>query len=134
MPARKQPMKRGQPLRAEPSRKPRKPIAAKPARTGDVSPETRALVAHRAGYRCEVRAPGCSGRNLAPHHRRSRKHGDHRAENLVYVCQDCHTDSPEAIHRNVARSRALGLLVPFWEGPPATAWDRTAVDLPDDWV
>jgi len=69
---------------------------------------------HRAGYRCEVRADGCTNRNLAPHHRLSRKHGIHTPENLVVACQDCHTDSPEAIHgpRNRARSVRLGLIIP----------------------
>jgi hypothetical protein len=43
-------------------------------------------------------------------------------ENLVAVCANCHTDSEEAIHRNVARSYALGLLIRQSAGPPSVPW------------
>jgi hypothetical protein len=97
-------------------------------RTG-VPARVRAAVMARAGWYCEARLEGCSGtRGLAPHHRLLRRHaGPHTVEKLVVACQDCHTDSPAAIHRNPAASYASGLLVRSSDGPPSEPWERNLI-------
>lgn len=127
---RRTPLRRGKPLKRGGPIKRGKPLAPtskkatrKPPRSGDVSAATRRLVMHRANYRCEVGFDGCQNRGLAPHHRLSRKHGNHEPENLVVVCVDCHTDGPEAIHRNRARSIEQGLIIPSSRaGEPIEPW------------
>lgn len=90
----------------------------------DIPAEVRAAVRRRSGGRCEVRLDGCSGRATGQHHRLKRRAGVHTAENLVDVCRECHTASPAAIHRNVARSIEAGLIIPSWESPPREPWTR----------
>lgn len=91
----------------------------------DVPDATRRAVFHRAGYTCEVRFDGCLGAaGLAPHHRWARGNGNHEPENLVAVCPNCHTASPEAIHRNVERSETQGLIL---RGPPSEPWSRKSL-------
>ena len=81
---------------------------------------------------CEVQAPGCSGRATEMHHRLLRRHGgDDSPENLIPICANCHTQSPAAIHRNIAASVAAGLLIPSWEGPPTERWERE-LDHPEN--
>jgi len=47
------------------------------------------------------------------HHRKLRRHGDERDVNKLDVCAPCH----ESVHKNVARSYALGWLVHSWDDP-----------------
>jgi hypothetical protein len=60
-----------------------------------VTPVTRAAVAARSGGYCEARvADRCRGVGQHMHHRKLRRHGDHRPANLLHVCHACHA----AIH------------------------------------
>lgn len=87
--------------------------------------EAREAVWRRSGGRCEVKARGCSHTASGQHHRQLERHGGpDTPENLVAVCNECHTASPEAIHRNVARSIEQGLIVPSWEPAPTACWRR----------
>jgi hypothetical protein len=70
-----------------------------------------------------VRAPGCTRVATGFHHRY--KPGRHdTVENLVHVCDNCHTLSPAAIHRNIDASVASGLLLRSWDGLPDEPWRR----------
>lgn len=91
---------------------------------------TRAFVMARAGWRCEVRVdPDCRDYGLAPHHRLSRKHGDHSAANLVVACQACHTDGSRAIHRNRGWSVRVGLIIPSSRAKdPIVPWDPSRLE------
>lgn len=84
-------------------------------------------VLRRAGWRCEARLDGCSrDHGLAPHHRLRQAHGGPwTPENLVLLCQECHTDSPAAVHRNVAWAYEVGLLIRSHEQAPDQEWTRT---------
>lgn len=75
----------------------------------------------RSHGRCEVRARGCTGVAVGFHHRYKPGRVD-TFENLVHVCDNCHTLSPAAIHRNIDVSVAAGLLRRSWEGLPETPW------------
>lgn len=82
----------------------------------DWSPEVRAAVLVRSGGCCEVQAEGCVGERpgaeLEVHHRKLRRHGDHRIENAIHVCVwNCHP----WIHR-VAYD-------PADDGSPVTAYE-----------
>jgi len=90
----------------------------------DIPPEIREAVRRRSGGRCEVRLEGCSGRATGQHHRLKRRAGVHTVENLLDICPNCHTASPVAIHRNVAWSIEVGLLLNSWELPPTEPWTR----------
>lgn len=122
------PLKRGKPIRtkrAEPGQMKAAP-KRKPPRSGEIPAATRALVAHRAGYRCEVRVdPDCGSRGLSCHHRLRKEFGDHSPENLVYVCAACHTDGPRALHRNRTWAKACGLIIPAARAKdPRVTWER----------
>lgn len=53
----------------------------------------------RAGHQCEVGLEGCKVfMGLQLHHRKLRRHGDHRLENAIVACFWCHQISPHAIH------------------------------------
>lgn len=105
---------------------------AKEQRHIDRMAELRPLVFARAGWTCEVRSEGCGGSYwLQSHHRLPiGDGGPDTMENLVAVCQNCHTASPKAIHRNIAWAREAGLLIASWEGPPTLAWGETPDPLP----
>lgn len=94
----------------------------------DVPSEIRAALVRRSGGRCEVRLDGCSGTATGVHHRLKRRSGVHTMENLLDICVNCHTASPVAIHRNVAWSQAVGLLIPSWENPPIEPWTRAQLN------
>lgn len=83
----------------------------------------RANIVRRASDRCEVRAEGCTGTIDGFHHRFKPGRTDSEA-NLVAVCDNCHTLSPAAIHRNIEASVAVGLLRRSWEGMPDEPWQR----------
>lgn len=85
-------------------------------------PDARDAVRARSGGRCEVRMPGCSVVATGMHHRYMKGRID-TIENLLDVCAECHTQSPQAIHRNVAESYANGLLVHSWDGLPDRQWE-----------
>jgi len=85
----------------------------------------KAEVDARSGGRCEVRLEGCGDRyGYQRHHRLKRRSGIHTAANLVGVCANCHTGSPAAIHRNVAWSETVGLLIRSTDPAPTEAWER----------
>lgn len=88
--------------------------------------DLRAGVLRRDGYQCAVRLDGCTGAHrVGLHHRKPRGRGGHDTyENLVTVCDNCHTGSPRAIHRNPAWATEHGLLIPSWEPTPTLAWAR----------
>jgi hypothetical protein len=111
----------------EPNGKPKatseKPTAGTTS-ADDIPPEIRAAVRRRSGGRCEIRSEGCSGAAWHMHHRLKRAHGVHTVENIVDTCGNCHTASPAALHRNIAWSIEVGLLLNSWENPPAEPWER----------
>lgn len=84
---------------------------------------TRDDVRRRAREQCEVRADGCTGRIDGFHHRYKPGREDTFA-NLIAVCDNCHTLSPAAIHRNIEASVTAGLLLRSWDGMPDEAWQR----------
>lgn len=96
------------------------------AHGGDVPVDEalRASVFRRDGFRCVVRLDGCwETVGLHPHHRKSRgRGGPDTYENLVTVCNWCHTMSPLSIHRRPAWATEEGLLIPSWEPAPTTGW------------
>lgn len=88
--------------------------ARKPSPPDPLTPAIRAAVAQRSGGACEVRATRlCNGHGEHVHHRKLRRHNDHRPVNLLHVCLFCHT----AIHATVARSYERGWLVRAHEDP-----------------
>jgi hypothetical protein len=86
----------------------------------------REAVRSRSGGRCEVRHPGCTGRLDGYHHRYKPGRKDTR-ENLVAVCDSCHTLGADAIHRNIDASIANGLLLRSWDGLPDVEWSRPSL-------
>lgn len=102
-----------------------KPEPGAPKTTDDVPPEIRAALRRRSGGRCEIGLDGCSGTANHAHHRLKRRSGVHTLENLVHSCWNCHTASPAALHRNIAWSLEVGLLLNSWENPPSEPWDRS---------
>lgn len=90
------------------------PSARKPPPPDPVTPAVRAIVAARSGGACEARATrACTGRAAHVHHRKLRRHGDHRPVNLLHVCVMCH----DAIHGNVERAYGYGWLIPSYGVP-----------------
>lgn len=91
---------------------------------GGVDADLRASVLRRAMFACEVRLDGCTlTARVGVHHRKPRGRGGlDTYENLVAVCDNCHTGSPRAIHRQPAWATEEGLLVPSWEPTPTTVW------------
>lgn len=75
-----------------------------------ITPETRREVHSRSGGRCEL---GCGQVATHLHHRKLRRHGDHRAVNLLHVCFSHH----DRIHREVAESISRGWIVPSGADP-----------------
>lgn len=76
------------------------------------------IVKERANGLCEVRASAeCTGRHEATHHRKSRRFRDHRPGNLLAVCDNCHTNAEDSIHRNPLRAHEHGWLVWSYEDP-----------------
>lgn len=83
-----------------------------------VTPEVRAQVHARSGGKCEARfSVACSGEGQHLHHRKLRRHGDHRAVALLDTCWNCHTAAPDSIHRDTKRAVKQGMLVPSWNDP-----------------
>lgn len=62
----------------------------RPARPNDFTPEVRDIIAARSGGRCEVAWRKCAGRATQVHHRKLRRHRDHRVVNGLHVCDSCH--------------------------------------------
>lgn len=88
------------------------PVAA----ANDFSSKTRALVRARSGGVCEAAIVGvCMGRAGQMHHRKLRRHGDHRPVNALHVCQSCH----DYIHLHPKWARTLGLLLRSSADPDA---------------
>lgn len=64
----------------------------------------RPVVADRSGDMCER----CGmARATDVHHRKLRRHGDHKAANLAHLCHLCHMD----VHAHPADSYATGFMV-----------------------
>lgn len=76
------------------------------------------IVKARSGLICEVGVVcGGRGRHENTHHRKLRRHGDHRPCNLLGVCFMCH----DWIHGHPRDAHALGMLCWSWE-EPADVW------------
>lgn len=80
--------------------------------SGFDAPTTQEIL-YRSRFNCEARLEGCQGRGHHLHHRKLRRHGDHRAINGLHVCAPCHSD----IHSMGAAAYELGLLVHSWDDP-----------------
>lgn len=79
-----------------------------------VSDEAVAAVRARSKGKCELRAsPGCWGYAVSIHHRKLRRHHDHRPVNLLHTCVPCHTYA----HDNPAEAYERGWLVHSWDDP-----------------
>ena len=70
----------------------------------DWSPEVRKEVRLRSGGMCELK---CNKIATSMHHRKLRRHGDHRAVNCIHLDRGCH----DWIHAHVFESYQLGWLV-----------------------
>lgn len=89
------------------------------------APEVWAAVLTRSGSKCEVQTIACWHWPVSPHHRlRQSQGGPDTVENVIAVCDWCHTLGPDAIHRLGTRAYDAGLLVRREDGPPSTAWKR----------
>lgn len=65
------------------------------------------IVRERSGEWCEARLAGCGGLASHVHHVLPRSAGGtHDPENLLHLCEPCHTYT----HGHPAEARALGLL------------------------
>jgi len=83
-------------------------------RDDPVTPTAKAEVLTRSRGYCEARAAAdCTGHFEHRHHRQLRRHGDHRAVNLLGVCHRCHG----YIHAHPAISYVMGWLVKGHEDP-----------------
>lgn len=91
--------------RSAPKRRKRRP-------TG-FSPEVREQVRRRACFRCEATTSACTGKLEEIHHRKLRRHGDHRLQNSLGVCRACH----RFIHDNPTVSYIMGHLVHEYDDP-----------------
>lgn len=89
------------------------PLKAAKRKADPVTPEVRAVVADRAGNRCER---GCGAVGEHAHHRQLRRGGDHTAANLVWLCHSCHSE----IHSRPSAMQNSGWLVSQYDDP-ATA-------------
>lgn len=72
--------------------------------------EVAEIVAERAQGMCEIMAPhtGCTGRAEHMHHRKLRSQGgEHTVENLVNICERCHTYT----HMHPAEANTNGWIV-----------------------
>jgi 5-methylcytosine-specific restriction endonuclease McrA len=76
----------------------------------DWPPAVRRKARKRSGGICEV-----DGHKAAEHlhHRKLRRHGDHRVENALHLCSECH----DAVHREYETSYILGWLVRSTDDP-----------------
>lgn len=88
----------------------------KPTREPRELTEARKEVIERSGGFCEVVAHRiCKGKASQVHHRKHRRHGDHRPVNLLAACSNCH----QWIHCHYEQSYEQGLLVHAFEDPAA---------------
>lgn len=101
------------PFKPQPPRQHRTP--PKPSRSGiNFTEKIKAKARLRAGDRCEVGAPGCSGQINQYHHRRMRSQGGVGSlVNCLACCSSCHT----RIHQRVEWAYRHGLLVKSWLEP-----------------
>jgi hypothetical protein len=75
--------------------------------------DTKARVRRRSANQCEARAEDCTHKASQFHHRKLRRHGDHRHQNCLHVCLECHA----TIHSQVEVSYVMGWLVPSHADP-----------------
>lgn len=76
----------------------------KPSKAGDWTPAVRRAAAKRSGGVCEIDQVN-EAQHL--HHRKLRRHGDHRIVNALHVCDDCH----RKIHAAPSWSYSRGFIV-----------------------
>lgn len=108
------PPRRQQDPRPPPSTRPRRRSIARTPTADPVTPDTRAEVQRRSGGYCEARVTrACTGVAVHVHHRKLRRHGDHRPVNLMHVCLVCH----DRIHARPQRSYDHGWLVRGADNP-----------------
>jgi hypothetical protein len=82
----------------------------------DIPVAERRAVEARSGGWCEARVSArCTGTAVHKHHRKLRRHRDHRAINLLDVCTFCH----DVIHAHPADAYARGLLLRSTDDPAA---------------
>lgn len=80
----------------------------------DFTADTRAGITARSGGRCEARISTlCGGTGSHKHHRKLRRHGDHRVVNGLDVCVRCHN----LIHAYPDRSYRAGMMVHMTDDP-----------------
>lgn len=103
--------------------RPPRPVASRRTTPPDpVTPAVRLAVAERSGDQCEVGIHRrCTGHSEHLHHRKLRRHGDHRPQNLLAVCTFCH----DAIHGPL-----LALGVSYENGWLLHGWDDPEKILP----
>ena len=112
-------LKRKTPLKARSGLKPGRPKSkpkATPKRRHDPNgfPDAvRVFVRRRSGGRCEVQSKVCTGKAAEFHHRKLRRHKDHRDVNCLHACLACH----DHIHDNPTKSYLMGWLVHEWMDP-----------------
>lgn len=88
-------------------------------RAGTIIPAaSRKEVRRRSGGKCEIVHDGCLGMGTSMHHRKLRRHGDHRPCNLIHVCAVMH----RRIHDDVEVSYGQGWLVRGHDDPEAVPW------------
>lgn len=103
----------------------RRPRAWRGVKRPPIPLEVDAVLERRSEGRCEAGLDGCTGHGTTRHHRLRRgQGGPDTVENLVVLCQSCHTDGPRAVHRNPKWAYSVGLLIRRSDGPPTEQWTR----------
>lgn len=90
-----------------------------PAGKAGFSDAVKAAARRRSGNRCELGLPGCAVDAVQFHHRQLRRSGDHRIENCIHLCVECHG----RVHRFVAPSLERGWLVSQYADPAEVPWE-----------
>ncbi len=82
------------------------------------------VVYRRSGGHCEM--PGCQRLTDELHHRKLRRHGDHRPVNLMHLCREHH----RLVHDNPETSYENGWLVHGYDDPGMIPWTGGPEILP----
>ena len=108
-PVRKTAMKR-----SAPKVKARKEHQRQRRQTGGFSDEVKMQARRRSKGVCEAGSSQCTGKAAHFHHRKLRRHNDHRLVNTLHVCSHCH-----AYIHDIAPivAYAMGWLVNSWLEP-----------------
>lgn len=113
---RKHELRRSAPLTSTKGLK-RSPIKSR-GPTKDIPPKTRKAVERRSKGLCEIEHEDCTGVAVSMHHRKLRRHGDHRACNLIHLCQVMHG----YIHDHTWVAYQEGWLVHSTDDPATIPW------------